>query len=124
MLTQITVGHNGYLDLLVTVGLPGLVIAVFALIIWPIWKLLADQSIKAEEGALISAMLIFCMGHNVTESSLLSRDALVGLFMVLAVAFVCAVGGRKVRSPKNTAAGDDLMRSLRKRRHASPPVTL
>lgn len=118
MLTQITVGHNGYLDLLVTIGLPGLILAVFCFVGWPLWRLLANESIPVEQGALITALIIFCMGHNVTESSLFSRDAFVGFFMALAAAFAQQAHRNKVRIGKRRSAGDDLMRSIRVRGRA------
>lgn len=114
-LTQLAVGHNGYLDLLVTVGIPGLLLSVFALVVWPLWTLLADETIKPQEGALIAAMLIFCIGHNVTESSLFARDTMVGVFLLLTVAFTRAVAGRRVRKTKRSQAGDDLMRIVKAR---------
>lgn len=119
MLTQITVGHNGYLDLLVTIGLPGLILTVFALVVRPLWQLLTNDALPAERGALITALLIFCIGHNVTESSLFARDAMVGFFLMLAVAFAQNAAVTKARTAKKQSAGDDLMRSLRhKRREA------
>lgn len=60
-------------------------------------------------------MLIFCIGHNVTESSLFARDTMVGVFLLLTVAFTRAVAGRRVRKTKRSQAGDDLMRIVKAR---------
>lgn len=82
---EVTVGHNGYLDLLVTIGLPGLLLVVFAAVVWPTWKLLSGK-ILPERGALATALLVFCVGHNMTESSLFERDSLIGVIMMAAIA--------------------------------------
>jgi O-antigen ligase len=111
-------GHNGYLDLLVSVGLPGMLLVVFAAVIWPVWKLLASR-ITPERGALAVGLLLFCMGHNVTESSLLERDTLIGIVMMIGVAIaqnweqVGTIGVKK-------ASGADIFAALsqRKREHA------
>lgn len=110
----VATGHNGYLDLLVTIGLPGLLLVVLAAIVWPIWRLLASR-IVPERGALAIALLLFGIGHNITESSLLERDALVGVMMLIAIAFaqnwemVGAQGGKKV-------GGGDIFAALAQRR--------
>lgn len=84
--THITQGHNGYLDLLVTIGLPGLLLVIFATILVPVARLLASKTAPRGPGSLVLAMLIFAMGHNFTESSIFDRDAIVQTFLMLAVA--------------------------------------
>jgi O-antigen ligase len=81
-------GHNGYLDLLVQVGFPGLALAVFATMILPMAKLFSSQSIQPGRGGLLLAMLLFCIGHNITETSLFERDAIVQVFLMMAVALI------------------------------------
>jgi O-antigen ligase len=80
-------GHNGYLDLLVQVGAPGLALAVATMIVWPVLKLLAGAT-KRPRGAMLMAIVLFCAGHNMTESSLLDRDSIVQVFLVLAIALI------------------------------------
>ncbi|SFO29259.1 O-antigen ligase [Sphingomonas sp. OK281] len=79
-------GHNGFLDLLVTIGLPGLVLAVIALIVWPLIRLLLSQSIAKPRRSLLLAMIIFCIGHNLAESSLLNAASMVQVFLLIAIA--------------------------------------
>ncbi|QXT35524.1 O-antigen ligase family protein [Sphingomonas sanguinis] len=83
---HITQGHNGYLDLLVTIGLPGLLLVIFATIVVPIGRLLSSKTAPRGPGSVVLAMLIFAMGHNFTESSIFDRDAIVQTFLMLAVA--------------------------------------
>lgn len=106
-------GHNGYLDLLVSIGLPGMLLVIFAAVIWPAWKLLASR-ITPQRGALAVAMLLFCMGHNVTESSLLERDTLIGVMMMIAVAI--AQNWEQVGTVTRKISGSDIFAALSQRR--------
>ncbi|MFW2831117.1 O-antigen ligase family protein [Sphingomonas sp. ID0503] len=90
--THITSGHNGYLDVLVQVGIPGLALTVFALIVVPIVRLLASTAPERQRGALLLAMITFCAGHNMTESTLMDRDAIVQVFLLTAIALIGVVG--------------------------------
>ena len=113
-ISGLATGHNGYLDLLVSVGLPGLLIIVFATIIWPIWRLLVSR-ILPERGAVAVAFLLFCMGHNITESGLLERDAIVGVIMMIAVAI--AQNWERIGVPVvQKASGADVFAILARRR--------
>src|SRR5690606_37833284 len=85
--TRVTVGHSGYFDQLAAVGFPGLILMVFALIVWPLFRLLASTSISPQQGALISTIIIFSIGHNVTESSLFERDMNVSVLLYFGAAF-------------------------------------
>ncbi len=117
--TIIFVGHSGYIDQLVTVGIPGVLMMIFAMAVWPLAKLLVSQQIPKGQGALISAMLMFCIGHNITESGLFERDGIVSTMFFFAVAFAqyCTLGDKTISASKQ--GGDDLMRELRKRKRAS-----
>jgi len=119
--TQISVGHNGFLDLLVTIGLPGVLLVTFALILWPLLRILTVKGIAPERGALICALVIFGMGHNVTESSMFARDAIVGVFMLFAVAFAGDASLSSRRRPVNRDS-DDVLQTI-KRRHRSKTNT-
>jgi O-antigen ligase len=79
-------GHNGYLDLLVTIGLPGLLLAIVALIFWPLLRLLLSLSISKPRRSLLLAIIIFCAGHNLAESSLLNAASMTEVFLLIAVA--------------------------------------
>ncbi|MBB3360021.1 MULTISPECIES: O-antigen ligase [unclassified Novosphingobium] len=110
---DISVGHNGYLDLLVTIGAPGLALALIATVIVPTMKLLAS-TMPARRGALTVALLVFCVGHNCTESSLFERDSFVGVIMMIAVAYAQSWYARDEQKGPSTG-GQDVFAALRKR---------
>ena len=84
----ITSAHNGFLDLLIQLGLPATIIVIGMLVVWPIGRLLVRQSISAQRGALLSALLIFCVGHNLTESSFLDRDSIMSVVLIFTIALI------------------------------------
>jgi len=78
-------GHNGYLDLLVTIGLPGLVLVLMAAFVFPAHRLLVTMRLSKATDALVAAVLVFCFMHNFTESSLFDRDTLGQVFLLIAL---------------------------------------
>jgi O-antigen ligase len=85
---HLTAGHNGFMDLLVQIGLPGLVLVIAMVVVWPLVRLLGSRHANGQRGALALALLAFCVGHNMTESSMLERDVIVEVFLMFAIAFV------------------------------------
>ncbi len=81
-------GHNGYLDLLVTIGAPGLVLAILVLFVWPVMRLLLSHAIPGSRRALLLSLIAFCAGHNMTETSLLDRASVVQVFLILTIALI------------------------------------
>lgn len=81
-------GHNGYLDLAATIGIPGMVLAVVALLLWPGLRLMLSFAIGARRRALLLALLTFCAGHNLTESSLMNGAAVVQVFLLFTIAII------------------------------------
>lgn len=81
-------GHNGYLDMLVQIGLPGLILCLVAMIVAPLAALTKRPDLPARQSALALGILVFCIGHNLTESGLLIRDLPVSTFLLLAVAMI------------------------------------
>ncbi len=79
-------GHNGFLDLAVQLGLPGMALLIAVGVIWPLKTLLDSPIVSGTRGALIAAMFIFCIGHNATESSLFDRDMTIWVFFMVAIA--------------------------------------
>ncbi|WP_395942451.1 O-antigen ligase family protein [Brevundimonas sp.] len=92
-------GHNGYLDMLVAVGIIGLSLTVLALIVAPLSRLFWSRTISRRQGALLIAMLFFCIGHNFTESSLMDRDSIVQVFFMLTLALIVIATRRPAETP-------------------------
>lgn len=86
--TGLTSGHSGFLDLLATIGLPGLVLVVFACVLFPLGKLLVNVTLSRKTGALLTAWVLFCIGHNSTETSLFERDQIPQVILMFAVALI------------------------------------
>ncbi|WP_336973134.1 O-antigen ligase family protein [Sphingobium aromaticiconvertens] len=86
--TGIGTGHNGYLDLLAQTGLIGAVIIIMACLLWPLTLLLLGKRSDGEQTALLTAIMVFCIGHNFTESSIFDRDAIMNLFLLLTVGLI------------------------------------
>lgn len=114
--TTITVGHSGYIDQLITVGIPGLLLMVFAVVAWPLFRLFASKRVIPDRGSAVAVMIMFCVGHNVTESGLYERDMIVStiFFFAAALAYELTIGERW--KPRRYDEGNDVMRAMRKRR--------
>lgn len=93
--TEVYQGHNGYLDLLVQVGIPGLVLVAFATIVMPWRRLLNEPAAEGQAGALIAAVLVFMMGHNGSESSIFDRDTIGNVFLMIVIALLWTLTGAK-----------------------------
>lgn len=86
--TEVATGHNGFLDLLATVGVPGLILILIATIIIPVFTLMSKADTNAPRNALVISILFFCIGHNATESTLFDRDAIPEVFIMFAIAAI------------------------------------
>ena len=105
-LRNVDQGHNGYLDLLVQTGLPGLAIGLAAVFVWPCSRLAAMAAVEPRRAALVFALIVFFLIENLAETSLLADDAIGNLFLLFAVAQVHRFEittdtrkGRRRRSP-------------------------
>lgn len=101
--TTLTSGHNGFLDLLATIGLPGLLLTLFACVFYPLSKLLVNVTIPRKTGALLTAWVLFCTGHNSTETSLFERDQIPQVFLMFAVALVVRFSTRVASADRGAA---------------------
>lgn len=93
-------GHNGYLDLLVQIGAPGTLLILFATLVWPLERLLRGGDHPAR--TLGAALMIFCIGHNFTETTLFDRDTVGQVTIMIAIALIWSVTAIAVptRQPK------------------------
>jgi O-antigen ligase len=78
-------GHQGYLDLVVTIGVPGLALALIFLILRPVSDLSAIRYRAQPMLEMYTSFWLFGMLHNGTESNLLSRADPIWLFVVLGI---------------------------------------
>jgi O-antigen ligase len=81
-------GHNGYLDLVATIGLPGMLLVIASLLLWPAFKLLSARQIGRNRRAILAAIMAYCIMHNLTESTLMGRIASVHVILVLVVVLI------------------------------------
>jgi O-antigen ligase len=83
--------HNGYLEMLATVGSIGLALAVIAGIAAPLAKLVWTRALasKPDQKALCASIILFCVGNNLTEATLFNRDTFLNSALLFAVALVC-----------------------------------
>jgi exopolysaccharide production protein ExoQ len=103
-ITDVVSGHNGFLDLVAQIGIPGLILVLAATVVWPFARLVLPNDIPNRRGALIIALIIFCIAHNGTESSLFDRDSLVNVFLMCAIALIPAALAEAERA---AARGDN-----------------
>lgn len=83
-------GHNGYLDLAAQIGVPGLLLAVYLLILRPLVALLGDPMFRSRLGCLLFALLVFIMGHNTTETTMMDRDHFLQMMLVIVIVSIHA----------------------------------
>lgn len=81
-------GHNGYLDLLVQIGVPGLALVVLAVVVMPAWRFITERGLDRARGALLFSLFAFIVLHNGTESTLLDRDAALSLTLMAVIALL------------------------------------
>lgn len=91
----VSIGHNGYLDLLAQTGLPGLVLAVIAVVVVPLRNLLSNLNVGRSRGALLMSFLVFCVTHNLLETSLMDRDAIIQMYLMFTIALIGVVTRRR-----------------------------
>ena len=73
-MTTVYEAHDGYLDLLVGIGGLGLAIAVFDVVVRPLYKAFSSPLPPEASRSLLCAMLVFVCLHNLLESSFLNRS--------------------------------------------------
>jgi exopolysaccharide production protein ExoQ len=81
-------GHNGYLQILVTLGSVGFVLAIVALILQPaiaFWRRDGDLPVKTA----LFALFVFFLLHNMVESDFLEADGTAWVAYLLMLALLC-----------------------------------
>lgn len=81
-------GHNGYLELMATVGLVGLTLALWAFVIQPIYVIISTDGFDRRWVGLVISLTVFFLLHNMMETSLLKGARMVWVVMLVAIATV------------------------------------
>lgn len=105
--TTIAHGHNGYLDMLVQIGVPGLILGVFVLIIAPAWRLLVADRRALGSGPFLAAGLAFYAVRDVTETSFLTGDKLSWVLILFILALIGADTRRRTSTIAACQRGDE-----------------
>jgi len=87
-------GHNGYLQLLVTIGAVGFALAMLALVILPFLMLYRRDLDNLPLKALLFAIFSFVVLHNLLESDYLESDGVMWTTLLLTIAML-----RGLRAP-------------------------
>ncbi|WP_347302201.1 O-antigen ligase family protein [Croceibacterium sp. TMG7-5b_MA50] len=111
---MIAEGHNGYLDLLMEIGIVGAVLALLVLFVLPIGRLLLSPARDRTLAGLCLALLVFALCHNLTESSILVPDHPGQVAILLAIACI-----RQLTRPH----AEERPASYRRRARTAPPAT-
>ncbi|HEX4157282.1 MAG TPA: O-antigen ligase family protein [Rhizomicrobium sp.] len=84
---NISHGHNAYLQLLVTIGVPGFALAMIVFILAPARQLWRFDPAQAGAKAVLAAVFVFMALHNSLESDFLEGEdpAWVGFLLMLAM---------------------------------------
>jgi exopolysaccharide production protein ExoQ len=97
-ITALGSGHSGFLDLLVSIGLPGAILVAVAAFLWPIWRLLVNTNASGPRGALIMALIVFFLAYNVTETAVFDRDSIGQVFLMIAMGLLYTIAPPAPRS--------------------------
>lgn len=87
-LSNVSQGHNGFLDLALQTGSIGLGLALVATFVWPLFEIIRQLPSRPHRAAFALALILFCLGSNVTESGLFDRDRLWQVFLMIALAIL------------------------------------
>jgi exopolysaccharide production protein ExoQ len=79
-------GHNAYLELFVTVGGVGFVLALVSLVLLPLVAFVRERSGRVGEMAMPFAIFVFVVLHNLLESDFLEGDGPAWVAFLLALA--------------------------------------
>jgi O-antigen ligase len=84
--TEASHGHNGYLQILVTTGLVGFVLAMAALIVAPAIAFWRRGAVATK--ALLFALFVFLVLHNLMETDFLEGDGVTWVAYLLMLAML------------------------------------
>ncbi|MBI3677565.1 MAG: O-antigen ligase family protein [Proteobacteria bacterium] len=81
-------GHSGYLQLLVTLGGVGFVLAIVSLVVLPALEFWQRDPQSSQLRALLFALFVFAVFHNLLESDFLEGDGVVWVSFLMMLALL------------------------------------
>lgn len=78
-------GHNGYLDTIVTLGVPGFLLTLYAFFVAPLLRLLLDRGKRNVFTDVSFVFVVFCLLHNLMETSILNGNNPVYLILMVGI---------------------------------------
>lgn len=96
---QIGHSHSGYFEILVTGGVVGLVLALYALVFWPLYRFLTVSIRDGKLFALCFGMWFFGVLQNFTEAQFFAPDKQSWLFILIAIAIANQVAVTRSAEP-------------------------
>ena len=82
-LLNVAHSHDGYLEMLVTTGFPGLIITIMAVAVLPLRYLLTASGVQARLNGQLFSILVFGLLYNFTETHILARDRQVWIMILV-----------------------------------------
>jgi exopolysaccharide production protein ExoQ len=111
--------HNGYLEMLVTTGLPGFVLLLISFVVMPAKRILFDDRVDRWAISKAFALWQFVCFHNLMETSFFDKDRQIWVMFLCSITIIFmqreAVAPRFRRAEAATATVDP-PRTLRPRR--------
>lgn len=86
--TDVYDSHNGYLQLLATIGLPGFLLAMIALVAIPLHDFWRRDPANLALKALLFGYFVFCILHNFLETDYLENDAVSWVSFLIVIAMM------------------------------------
>jgi O-antigen ligase len=102
--TAVSHGHSGYLQLFVTIGIVGFVLAVTSLVLQPLgyfWPIDPDSLLFR---STLLAVVAFIVLHNVMESDFFADDGATGVALLLAIALLGTRSREVLQNPDSQFA--------------------
>lgn len=87
-ISQIGEGHNGYLEMLVTIGLVGFLLSMIAVVAIPFLQFWSSKRTDANFNALLFTLFTFALLHNFMESDFINVTAAQWGQFLLLIAFL------------------------------------
>lgn len=92
-------GHNGFLDVLVTVGIPGLIFALLFVVWVPLRAAVTHQDVNINMKMFFLSLWIYGLFLNLVESALFQTSKIIWVFLLLGVMGLAKLRSRNSPEP-------------------------